>query len=206
MMQIMKRGRYRSNQDSLLTEEETGYMLEKLWFDVTICYSSTKSFWEDYIYNPTVEKFKTMIDPRYHHFIQGNQWVDQQQMRIQDGIRWEVTDTRISKEVFENQNIKKIFEIDILKIIQQQQGEWVLFLLWLDWFTLHNESPEEWESWGHIVLSTGIEGDDVVVYDPGPPIEIGVKRSCETVVKAMKEMGDYCFLIIKEQKNEIQDQ
>lgn len=200
MMQIMKKGKYRFNQDEFLTEEETGYMLDLLGFDITVCYSVNEATWKDYIYDPSIEKYKNMLNPKYHHFIQGNSRVDQNQAWVQDGVRSDLTDTKVAKQIYESSSIKKKFGVDIITEIQKNQGEETLFLLWLDWYTLHNETPEEGEAGGHIVISTGIENEQIVIYDPGPPVQLGIKKSFDTIKESMSEMGEYCFLIIRERE------
>lgn len=198
MMQMMKKWSYRWNQDALLTEDEIWLNLAELWFDVTMCYTLDKERWVDFVENPTGEKYKSFLHERFHKYIDGDFWVDPNSWySTWDWHMTTVTDTTTSKKILQNPEIKKIWQANVSDVIKEHQKEWVLFILWVDSYVLYEKEQQENDPiGGHIIVTTGIENDNYVIFDPGPAAWYGYKKNIDIIQKAVNERWDSTFIIV----------
>ncbi len=199
MMQIMKKWAYRWNQDALLTEEEIALRLAEHGFDIKIFYSTTEEKRRDFVEHPTWEKYKEFLKPQYHKYVKGDYRVDPNKWAIHEWHRNTVTDTSIHKKLLQNKNVSMEWSSSIGKQVKAYQNDGALFILWLDSYVLHKKEKPEWAPLGwHIVVTTGIEGGQFKIFDPGPPLWNGYLKSQDVVEDAIKDRGDYMFILVKE--------
>ncbi len=175
-MQLFKHWAYRENQDAVLSEEEIALRLAELWLTTGVWYSCKKNDWLDYVVEPTGEKYKKFLKLEYHTYIQWDYRVDpNDRFTVADGHKAVLTDTTISKQVFANESIKKNWEVDITKAVSMHMWPWTLFVVWVDSYVLHGKV--RWDNeplWGHVVVTTGIQDWNYIVYDPGPAAGYGI--------------------------------
>ena len=173
-----------------LDETEIAYASYKLWF--TVDYFSWYSEKEllEYIKDP-IPFLEVHTKEKYKKYIKEGKWVDGNW-----NTTFDLADTAVLEKVMTNDDIKKHYQNDIEDIIEKNQADNVLFVLWLNWYVLFNEKELEWESWGHVVLCKWIKDWLCEIYDPGPhqkPVFIDIWR----VSAAMNEMWPYVCIMVK---------
>ena len=103
----------------------------------------------------------------------------------------------IAKKILESEEIEKIYEIDIISVIEKYQNEDTLFILWLNANILYDREPQEWISWWHVVLCKWYHDWMFEIYDPGPYKKPDFIPK-DTVLAAMKDLSkDYNVYVIR---------
>lgn len=178
-MNLFKEWQY--SWEEMLDLPEIGYKLDQLWFKITYYISYDKESHLNYVDNPENVIFD-WYPKKYHKFIK----------RWENWLYWDawsaicsLVDTTFDKKIIESLTIDSEYNANITETIKNEQRDWVLFLVWLDYYSLHNEEPIEWLPWWHVVLVSKIENNKVVVFDPGPPLmqsrDIPVEKFMESV-------------------------
>ncbi len=189
IMQLMKAGNY--SWVELLDLPEITYRLSLLWFNVSYFSSYPEGKYIDFIKNP-LNHIHNMIDPKYHQFIE-----DWYRRVPGEWVEISLTDTKFESRILENKLITKIYDANIIDEIKKHQWEWVLFMVWLSYYLLHNEELPEWSSGWHVLLVSHItENNKVVIFDPGPPVLHYYEVDIERFLLSVKEMWEYSFIKI----------
>jgi len=203
VMQIIKKWKYRYNQDELLLEHEAWLRLSELWFDITVYFSVSKNKWIDFMNHPTIDKYKKFLASKYYKYIKWEHWVDpNDRFSVADWQRAKLTETTLEKELYQRFLDKKINIkrwADIFEIIKANQQEWTLFLTWLDSYTLYEKNQGDDEpSWWHIIIIKEIIWDDCIVYDPWPALWNWYKKDINIMRKAVEDFWEFVFIEIKQ--------
>lgn len=185
MMNLFKEGLYTGKE--MLDLPEIACKLDQLWFNIDYYLSYSEELHKDSVVNP----MKYLYDrnpPRYHQFIkydeQGYYWDSGSSIQ-------RLWDTKFEQKILQSETIKSYYSADILQVIKDHQGAWILFLVGLDYYTLHNEPMEEGFAWGHVILVSKIEDDHVIIFDPGPPLLLYHKVPIDQFMRSVEEMGTY---------------
>ena len=179
MMNLFKEWQY--SWEEMLDLPEIAYKLDLLWFNINYYLSYDETLHINYINNPEKVIFDWYPE-KYHKFIK--KW--------ENWLYWDawtavcsLVDTTFDKKILESNTINSTYNVDMIETIKKEQWDWVLFLIGLDYYTLHNEEPIEWIPWWHVILVSKVENNNVVVFDPGPPLmqyrEVPIERFMESV-------------------------
>ena len=179
MMNLFKEWQY--SWEEMLDLPEIACKLDQLWFNIDYYLSYDKELHLVYVNKPE-EVIFDWYPEKYHKFIK--KW--------ENWLYWDawsavcsLVDTTFDKKILENSSINSEYNVDMIETIQKEQWDWVLFLVWLDYYSLHNEEPIEWIPWWHVILVSKVENNDVVVFDPGPPLmqywNVPTKKFMESV-------------------------
>lgn len=185
----------------VLSIQEIALFLERSYFDVTIFSGMTPEEWNYLLVGDDADKmveiYKKYIDPKFHHCIN---WSTR---TFEEGWTMEMVNFLVQKRLSESK-VKFTYELDdegILKTFKDNQdldGWSTLFLLWLDYNILYDETPEWNESAGHMVLTTWIdENDNFIIHEPIRPRPNPILIPKEKVLKALHFLEPYEFLMIK---------
>ena len=190
VMKIAKMGRYKFWVG--LTESEMAYALSRLGFKVIYTTISTEQDDLDYLQDPVWIITKKYENHKYKDFLKDGIWTDSQQ-----NVTFDFYDTTIAKKILESKEIEKIYEIDIISVIEKYQNEDTLFILWLNANILYDREPQEWISWWHVVLCKWYKNWMFEIYDPGPYKKPDFIPK-DTVLAAMKDLSkDYNVYVIR---------
>lgn len=190
VMKIAKMGRYKFGVG--LDECEMAYTLSRLGFKVI--YVSSWSYENDlaYLEDPVWYIAKKYENHPYKEYIKDGVWVD-----MNGNNSFELYDTYITQKILETDEIEKIYNADLLSIVERYQNEDTLFILWLNANILYDREPQEWISWWHVVLCKWYKNWMFEIYDPGPypkPDFIPNQR----VLNAMTELDQhYDFIVVR---------
>ena len=136
-----------------LTEWEMAYALSRLGFKVIYTTISTEQDDLDYLQDPVWIITKKYENHKYKDFVKDGIWTDSQQ-----NVTFDFYDTTIAKKILESKEIEKIYEIDIISVIEKYQNDDILY----------DREPQEWISWWHVVLCKWYKNWMFEIYDPGP--------------------------------------
>lgn len=169
--------------------DQIAYTLNKLEFDVTYNIWISEERFNDWLSNP-LKIFKEDLPKELRRFIEWNYYIDSKFW-----IKFDITETKYSKSLYEQWKI--LFKKWIKEEILENQGEDVLFLLWLNRYILNWEKiPDNQWPGGHVLLSTWIKWDDFEIYNDD--WEVKPKYyNIENTVNAINYWPSYEFLIIK---------
>lgn len=190
-MNLFKEWQY--SWEEMLDLPEIACKLDQLWFNITYYLSYEESLHKDYIDNP--EKYIYDWNPeKYHKYIK--KW--------EKWFYWDawssicsLVDTTFDKKILESKTIRSEYDANIIDTIKRDQKDGVLFLVWLDYYTLHDEEPIEWLPGWHVILVSKIENNNVVIFDPGPPLMQYRNIPIERFMKSMEDMWkNYTFMKI----------
>lgn len=162
VMKIAKMGRYKLGEG--LTESEMWYALSRLGFKVVYTTKTSKEFDLAYIEDPVSFIKKKYENHKYKNFV----WEDGVWNDTKQNVSFDFYDTTIAKKILVSDEIEKIYNIDVVSVVNNYQSEDTLFIFWLNANVLYDRVSEEWSSWGHIVLCKGLRDWFFEIYDPGP--------------------------------------
>ena len=161
-MKIAKMGRYKLGEG--LTESEMWYALSRLGFKVVYTTKTSKEFDLAYIEDPVSFIKKKYENHKYKNFV----WEDGVWNDTKQNVSFDFYDTTIAKKILVSDEIEKIYNIDVVSVVNNYQSEDTLFIFWLNANVLYDRVSEEWSSWGHVVLCKGLRDWFFEIYDPDP--------------------------------------
>lgn len=144
------------------------YFLARLNFKITY-YSQDEWWFEDFAKNHILYCKKRDITA-----IDGYNFDDS--IRFYDFLKQEKNVSFV-----ENKNF------DLFELVKHKQHRSVLFLLWLDYYTLRNEPRNSnFPHWWHFVICSGIRDDKFIIHDPGPDVIFEMLVDKNILYKAIK--------------------
>ena len=190
VMKIAKMGRYKFGVG--LDECEMAYALSRLGFKVI--YVSSWSYENDlaYLEDPVWYIAKKYENHPYKEYIKDGVWVD-----MNGNNSFELYDTYITQKILETDEIEKIYNVDLVSIVEHYQNDDTLFIFPLNRYVLYDQPHESGISGGHIVLCKGYKDGRFEIYDPGPyPKPDFIPK--ERVLNAMTELDQhYDFIVVR---------
>ena len=190
MMKLMKAGNYSGYE--MLDIPEIAYRLSLLGFRIT--YYSSMSFeqYSEYLSNPVTKIFDVM-SPKYHKFIKDGFF----EIPIYD-IKIDLSDVTYEKKVMKSDQIKKVYDTDLLSILKQDKSDDSLFMFWVSYHILHDEPEEEGNNGGHVILVSSInENNEVIIHDPWRPTLRYYPVSFDKFSEAVLDSWEFNFMHIQ---------
>lgn len=171
----------------MLDLPEIACKLDQLWFHIDYYLSYSEELHRDSLKNPS-KYIYDWIPETYHQYIKKDEQGYYRDAGTAICRMWEM---KFDRKIIESKTIVSHYNANIIDVIKENQRDWVLFLIGLDRYTLHNEKPYDNLPGGHVILASKIEDNQVVIFDPGPPLLLYHKVPLDRFMVSMDELGKY---------------
>ena len=104
----------------------------------------------------------------------------------------------MKKKIMKSDQIKKVYDTDLLSILKQDKSDDSLFMFWVSYHILHDEPEEEGNNGGHVILVSSInENNEVIIHDPWRPTLRYYPVSFDKFSEAVLDSWEFNFMHIQ---------